>query len=127
MIHKVYNARQEEVGFWDDKETPRTYHTDRNYKLRQIFIHPKYENAVGLDIYIIEKVLNPNEIKILDFLIINFEKESFHAIVPLNDFLLMGKEINFDKEKKHGWRRQIILPLNKFTRVYGNQKRLVTI
>lgn len=123
--HIVTNKKKEEVGYWKDDEFPRTYHTHRNYKQKQIFIHPKYNSAVGLDIRIIEKVLKPNKITRLDFLIIGFEKESFHAYIDLNEFLQKGKEINFDKEKKYGWSRQIILSLNEFSRVYGGQTRLI--
>ncbi len=126
MKHIVTNKKQEEVGFWLDEEYPRTYHTHRNNKKRQIFIHPKYNSAVGLDIRIIEKVLKPNNITKLDFLIIGFEKESFHAFISLKEFIEKGKEVNFSKKKKDDWwNRQIILSLNEFGRVYREQMTLV--
>jgi len=126
MKHDITNKRGDIVGWWDDKEYPRTYHTDRNNKLRQIFIHPKYNSAVGLDIRIIERTLKPYNVTKLDFLIINFEKESFHAFIDLKEFIQKGKEINFSKRKEdEWWSKQIILSLNEFSRVYGGQQKLV--
>ena len=124
-IHRILNEKGEKVGYWDDLENPRTYHTSRNYHLKQIFIHPKYNNAMGLDTKIIEKRLKPNNILILDFLIIGFEKESFHCYISLKKFIEKGKVINFDKEKRRGWSEQIILPMNEFSRVYGGQANLI--
>jgi|TARA_Y100000034_G_scaffold135589_1_gene208160 hypothetical protein len=126
MKHAIKNKRGDDVGWWDNEENPRTYHTDRNYKLKQIFIHPKYNSAVGLDLRIIKKHLLPNKITRLDFLIINFEKETFHAYIELNDFLVKGTKINFSKKKEdEWWSQQIILSLNEFTRKYGSQTTLV--
>ncbi len=126
MKHTVTNKRNDDIGYWDEAEYPRTYHTHRNNKLKQIFIHPKYNSAVGLDVRVIEKVLKPNNITKLDFLIIGFEKESFHAFISLKEFIEKGKEVNFSKKKKDDWwSRQIILSLNEFNRVYREQTTLV--
>ncbi len=126
MKHTITNKRNDDVGFWDDSEYPRTYHTHRNHKLKQIFIHPKYNSAIGLDVRIIEKILKPNNITKLDFLIIGFEKESFHAYITLKEFTEKGREVNFSKKKKDDWwSRQIILSLNEFSRVYREQTTLV--
>lgn len=126
MKHEIRNKKDESVGWWDDQEYPRTYHTQRSYKARQIFIHPKYNSAVGLDIDIIKKHLIPNKITRLSFLIVGFEKESFFACIDLNEFMQKGKEVNFSKNKKDDWwSKQIILSLNGFHRVYGGQQRLI--
>jgi len=126
MRHDVTNKRGDDIGWWDDQEYPRTYHTDRNYKLKQIFIHPKYNSAVGLDMRVINNTLLPNKVTKLDFLIINFEKESFHAYIDLKQFMAKGKEINFSKKKKDDWwSKQVILSLNDFSRVYGGQTKLI--
>ena len=127
MKHSITNKKKEDVGYWKDDEFPRTYHTQRSYKARQIFIHPKYNSAVGLDTRIIDKVLLPNRVTMLDFLIVGFERESFHAQIPLKRFIQEGREVNFDKENKKGWSRQIILSLNDFSRVYGGQTKLTEI
>lgn len=124
MKHTIKNEKQEEVGWWNDQEEPRTYHTNRNFKKKQIFIHPKYNSAVGLDTRIIKKHLLPNNITRLNFLIINFEKSSFNAIIDLRDFLVKSKTVNFDKERKFGWSEQRILSLNEFQRVYPDQTTL---
>jgi len=126
MKHDIHNKKGQVVGWWDDQEYPRTYHTDRNQKLRQIFIHPKYNSAVGLDIGIIKTHLLPNKVTLLDFLIIGFEKESFHAYIDLNEFMQKGKEVNFSKKKEdEWWSKQIILSLNEFSRVYQGQQKLI--
>lgn len=126
MKHTIYNKKREDVGFWDDSEYPRTYHSQRSYKSRQIFIHPKYNSAVGLDVRIINQHLIPNKVSKLDFLIVGFEKESFHAYINLKEFVEKGKEVNFSKNKKDDWwSKQIILSLNEFKRVYGGQQRLI--
>lgn len=118
MKHPVFNYKKENVGFWSDEEFPRTYYTTRNYK-NQIFTHPKYNNAVGLDTRIIRVYLIPNKVHMLDYLITGFEKESFHAIIPLVDFIRKAQRVNFDKNNRHGWGEQLILSLNEFRRSYS--------
>src|SRR3990167_10671154 len=79
--HPIKNLKGDEVGYWDESEFPRIYHTQRSAKDRQIFLHPKYNNAVGLDIRIINKHLIPNQVGVLDFLVVGLEKKSYHAII----------------------------------------------
>ncbi len=124
MRHEITNRKKESVGYWLDEEFPRTYHTQRSYKARQIFIHPKYNSAVGLDTRIIDRMLKPNKVTLLDFLIVGFEKETFHAYITIKEFVMKGKEVNFDKQDRHGWSKQIILSLNSFSRAYGGQVKL---
>jgi len=122
--HPIKNLKGDEVGYWDESEFPRIYHTQRSAKDRQIFLHPKYNNAVGLDIRIINKHLIPNQVGVLDFLVVGLEKKSYHAIIRLKDFVEKGKKVNFDKSKKLWWSEQIILSLNDFTRIYEGQQTL---
>ena len=105
------------VGFIDED----TYYTTRDGSKNQIFLHPKYLSAVGLSIWIIRRLLKAN-VKKLDYFILNWDKEPFHALISLQEFLEKSKDYqakgnpNTDKQK--------ILSLGAFQRLYLNQMRL---
>ena len=107
--HLVYDIRGREVGWWDNEEVPRIYHTQRNYNQNQIFKSSGYHNDVGIDVRIVEKVLMPNNINYVDYLITGVEKISFHAYMSLKRFLELGREVDFEG-------RQIIVPIGYFDR-----------
>ena len=109
MQHKVYDFRHREVGYWDDQENPKIYHTQRNFNFNQIFKSSHFNNEVGIDVGIVKNILLPNNITHLDYFITGIEKISFHVYIDLKRFLKLGREVNFQG-------RQIIVPLGYFNR-----------
>ena len=105
------------LGFYEN----RTYYGTRSYAQREIFIHPKYFNAMGLSDWLIERLkeLGTDDIHLF---VPDFEKEPFWAIVSFKDFMehsreFQGKGINSDK--------QHILYMHYWTRRYLNQRELI--
>lgn len=115
MKHIVYDIRGRDVGFWDDAEIPRIYHTFRRFSQNQIFKSHYFNNEVGIDLRIIKKVLIPNNIFFLDYFITGFENASFHTYMELKRFLELGREVNYEG-------KQIIVPLKYFDRQNPKEK-----
>jgi len=121
MRHYEKNRKGQEVGWWDDAEFPRTYHTIRDYKRREIFVHPKYQTGLGLDVPILERLEKFNITRI-SMQILNFEKKSFFIEIETKTFKEKGLLVNFDK--KYG--KQLVVSMKYFQRVYSDQVRLNT-
>jgi len=115
MNKAVYNTSQKQVGYVNDKLE---YCTVRDYAKGQIFVHPKYRNAIGLSVQIIEQ-LNSYHVRTFRPTIVNFEKEVFDAVIDFRDFCEKSKPF-FAKGRKNS-DRQKILSLDYFQRVYPGQ------
>ena len=115
MKVKIYNRRGQWVGDYDT--ITKTYTTQRDYLKGQIFRHPKYKNAVGLDKAILKK-LEAYGCEKIRVLIINLKKHSFYKEIGLKEFIEKSKDFCADKyaEKRNltFYSSQKILPLNQF-------------
>ena len=117
MKTQVMDRLNRIIGFIDED----TYYTIRDNEKGQIFQHPKYLSAVGLSIDIIRQLLRAN-VRKLNYFIVNFEKESFNAIIDFKEFLIKSKEVQFGGVNSDPQR---ILSLKEFTRVYKGQQKLI--
>lgn len=115
----IRNQRGHIIGVMDIGKS--IYSTVRDYNSGEIFRNPKYLSAIGLSLFVIEQLKN-NNIKTLIFNIINYEKESFQAIISLNEFLEKGREF---QGKGYNCDKQIILSMNNFYRRYYTQEELI--
>jgi hypothetical protein len=122
MEHQVTNWRGNVIGHIKEQgeKGEITYYSHRSYSKGEIFRHPKYLNALGLSLFVID-ILIKDKVKWLNFYITDYEKEPFEAIISLKEFLekakdYQGKGENSDPQK--------ILPMHFWTRRYKNQSVL---
>ena len=138
-MHIVKNQRGIEVIYQDytlkncwghiDGED---YFTERDEKEGQIF--RLYNNAIGIQLELLEYLENKYPKGKIRIYIVNFEKENFYAIAPTKDFrrlaLQWEKETgkpaiyNYDKQDYKKYGKQIRLPMNYFIRIYTKQNPL---
>lgn len=122
-VEKVYQdpSKREQWGFFKDD----TYNTDRNATRGQVFRIHNSGLAIQSDILKYMKAHNKTKIWIY---VRNYEPENFYAVIDIDDFLKHSTVINYDKRGenitiKYGVQR--VCPMNKFTRIYPNQKTLM--
>ena len=114
MKHQIVDRLNRIIGFTEDE----TFYNNKDYLKREMFIHPKYENAIGMSLWVLNRLKEMN-IKYWDCLILNFELTPFHALIELKDFELLGKKVYFGNKNGD---EQLILSLKYFTRRYGDKK-----
>ena len=114
MKHQITDRLNRIIGFTENN----TFYNSKDYLRREIFIHPKYENAIGMSLWVLNR-LKEMKIKYWDCLILNFELTSFHALIPLDDFEALGKKVWFGNKNGD---EQLILSLKYFKRSYGDKK-----
>jgi len=110
MRHQIIDRRNRIIGFTEDE----TFYNVKDYLKREIFIHPKYENAIGMSLWVLNK-LKQMKIKYWDCFIMNFELIPFHALIDLKDFEALGKKVHFGNKNGD---EQLILSLKHFKRRY---------
>jgi len=116
MLKNIYSPMGHKVGYIEDG----VYISDRDFNKSQIFYRPKYRNAMGLSRIIIKQLIQ-NNVEKVRFRVFNFEIKMFFAEISLNDFLKNAIDIKF-KAKNSDYQK--IVPMEYFTKVYPEQKRL---
>ncbi len=120
------NEKGQEVGFISANNE---YLTTRNYDKNQIFKHPKYKNALAIDIAILNDLIKRG-IPSIKIRVLNFEEGNFWAVIKPKDYLARGEKFNHDKKNKYGesytgYTTQIRLPLDEFVREYPSTEKRV--
>jgi len=115
----IENLKNQVVGHVEND----VYYTTRDWNKGQVFHHPKYEQGVGLDMSILERLRNGG-VTILCYLITGLEDYAFHAVISVSDFERLGFVRHFGKIRdrngvKTGWGEQRICSLKNFTRFTG--------
>lgn len=138
-MHIIINSRGDEVIYQD--YTLRhcwgfihlsDYHTERDEKEGQIF--HLYNNAIGIQLELLEYLENKYPKGKIKVYVKNFEKEDFYAFIFTKDFRRLAMEweketgkqaiYNYDKQNYRRYGKQIRLPINYFARAYSKQNPL---
>lgn len=138
-MHIIHNQRGLEVIYQDvtlkhcwGHIDGGDYFTERDAKEGQIF--HLYNNAIGIQLELLEYLENKYDHGRIKVYIRNFEKENFYIMCPTMNFrrlaLQWEKETgkaaiyNYDKQDYKRYGKQIRLPINSFSRIYSKQRLL---
>ena len=98
MKNSIYNQKKQKVGEVDTLD--KTYYTQRDAKLGQVFHH--FGNAVGVDVFILKQLIQMN-VKFICILVTNFkQRESFYIVSDLFYFIEHSEKYNYDKRNELG-------------------------
>ena len=133
------NKSGKDVGWMDEWGN---YHTTRDYMKSQIFQHPKYKNAMAVDIDIIKEIIRRNEDmqegsgmnKKIIIEVLNFEDKPFFVESEIKFFIENSEVFNYDNKSivinnervkiPTYYSEQRRMPMNLWIRVYPNQRKL---
>jgi len=139
-MHLIKNTRGNIVIYqssslkncWGHIDDNNDYITERDEKDSQIF--HLYENAMAIQ-YEILLLLEGRKARNIKIRVKNYEKEGFWAICPVKDFRRLAYQweketgkpaiFNYDLKNFRRYGRQIRLPMQYWTRLYDNQKKLI--
>ncbi len=117
MVVQIYGPGGKIVGFVEGD----TYYRVIDYRKGQMFMHPKYHNAIAISVSILKQLARLG-VKKFSFWIEGLEKKPFRVIITFSEFLMHSKEVFF--EGKLNADRQRICPLKYWHRVSEGQKSL---
>jgi len=119
-MSRIFNQRGEMVG----EVKGQTYETVRDYERGQIFISPKFGDAVAVDCDILRQ-LNAAGVQTIRMLIRNFDVLPFWIELSLLEFLEKSVRILHDKKISHlgidtRYSEQRMLSIHKWRRGNGS-------
>ncbi len=118
MMKKIpfYNPLKKQIGMFDTEDL--TYYQIKDAKKHLFW---KFDHAIAISEYILKRLKDLN-CKTLRITIINFEPETFDAVIDFKTFMEKSKEIFYKSQRLSD--KQRMLGLSNWKRVYSNQKTI---
>ena len=115
----VKNLRGQEVGRFSNG----VYFTERSVRRRQVFLLPKYKNAMAVDEFILDQLEKAGCVAIVIY-VPDFEDKGFYAVIGLKKFDAIATAFSYDRPRGGyrngtGWSPQKRLAMNDFRRAYS--------